>query len=154
MPIVRAHDFARLNHSFRPANNAGHSTDKEVNGSVVSAKNSVASPFSMKEYTVIRSLLAVLKCGTKRLGAAAVGCVVATAGMLQGQSPESAPQLLPPSVQPTIAAPVTPTPATRQEGPVASSSVPIFDPMVKPASGCAGCGLPHRSGGGSGKSVE
>jgi hypothetical protein len=88
----------------------------------------------MKEYTVMRSLLAALKSGTKMLGITAVGCVLAGAGMVQAQSFDLAPQPLPPLARPTIAAPVTPAPAP------SSASAPIYDPMVKPASGCAGCG--------------
>jgi hypothetical protein len=139
VPIVRAHALAHVHHLTREANFTGHSTDMEVNGSVVSAKKSVASQFSMKEYTVIRSLFRALKAGTKMLGVSAVGYVLAGAGMVQAQSSDPAPRPLPSSVRPTIAAPVTPN----QTAP----AVPIFDPMVVPASGCSGCGMSSGSGG-------
>ena len=45
VPIVRAHAIVQALYFVSPANFAGHSTDMEVNGSFVSAKKSVASPF-------------------------------------------------------------------------------------------------------------
>lgn len=67
----------------------------------------------------------------KTLGVTCMGCVLATAGVLQAQSSDSAPNPLATSVRPSIGAPVMATPA--------APSVPIFDPMVQPASGCSGC---------------
>src|SRR3954467_5787616 len=93
----------------------------------------------MKEFTVIRSFLAALKSSGKRFCVTALGCMLATAGALQAQSSDSVPQRLPASVQPTIGAPVTPAPAV--------PSLSIVDPMVKQASGCAGCGLSSGGGG-------
>ena len=91
---------------------------------------------------MIRSLLTALKFGTRMLGVTAVGCVLATAGMLQAQtsespspslSPPAPPQPLSPAARSAVGAPVTSTGGT--------PSVSIFDPMVKPASGCASCGM-------------
>ncbi len=151
VPIVPAHRITPAQHFSREANFAGHSTDMEVNGSFVSAKNSVAFPFSMKEYTVIRPFLTALWSSRKMFGVTAMGCVLASAGMLQAQSSGPAPQPLAPWVRPTIAPPVPttiPAPVTPVD-PVAPAlaapalaapSAPIVDPMVKPASGCASCG--------------
>jgi hypothetical protein len=81
---------------------------------------------------VIRSLLTAVK---KMLGTTTLGCVLALGycshvGMVQAQTIEPAPLPLPPSVQPAGDAPAAPP----------APSVPIFDPMIKPASGCSGCG--------------
>jgi hypothetical protein len=93
----------------------------------------------MKEYIVIRSLLAALKSGAKRVGVMSVSCLLATAGALQAQNADSIPLPLPSSIEPAVTAPATPTPVV--------PSLSIVDPMVKQASGCAGCGLSHGGGG-------
>src|SRR5262245_51403148 len=90
----------------------------------------------MKEYTVFRSLITNLRFGMKALGLTAVGCLLATTGLVQAQSYDPAPKLLPPSVQPNVPAQTS------------SGSVQIFDPMVTPASGCSSCGgVGHGRGG-------
>jgi hypothetical protein len=107
----------------------------EVNGSDFSAKNSVAIQFLMKESIVIRSMLTAVKSGMKLLGATTLGCVLA--GVAAAQTIESAPNPLPlpPALKPTLEGPVASAPT-----PADANAVPIFDPMIKPASGCASCG--------------
>jgi hypothetical protein len=104
----------------------------------------------MKECTVIRLLLAALKSGTNMLGVTALGCVLATVGTLQAQSSDVAPaadRAAGPSGQPANAAPAALLPIS--QGPLPAPQgppVPIFDPMVKPASGCSGCGMAPYNG--------
>jgi hypothetical protein len=91
------------------------------------------------------------------LGVAAVGWMLATAGLLQAQSSDPVFRPASPWARPTIAAPV-PTTSEAPMMPIAATqttpsagavmapaseapTVPIFDPMVKPASGCSSCGM-------------
>ncbi len=87
---------------------------------------------------MIRSIFAKVMSCLKVLGLTAAGCVFATTGLAQEKLPAIAePKPLTPSVKPSIGAPEalpapTPTPAVKNGA--------IFDPMIRPVSGC--CNLP------------
>jgi hypothetical protein len=84
---------------------------------------------------VIRSILAAVEPGLKILLAGLLGCAALAGGALYAQSESAPPQRLAPG----LAAPVGASDPPPQGA--------IFDPMVKPASGC--CNLPPPGGLGS-----